>query len=251
MDLAKFLSLLDRSALYFPRVDQLAITDPFEGYYTNANARAADLKYEQVPKQLLDANNIKDEQTFNLVVGGLRMMRQLQSIHREVMYVNSWHVLEHESAAMWTLYLRSQDGIAVRSTYPRLVDSLSDYHEFPIFIGKIRYIDYEREIIPWGQVLFPAMHKRKSFEHEQELRALIWTLVEPKHNFDFNNPKANPFHDVMGLYVDVDLDKLIDQVYVAPTAPKWLVDLLTTLMKKYGFNKDVVVHSSLASLPLV
>jgi hypothetical protein len=34
MDFATFLSLLDRSALFFVRLDKLAEVDPFEGYYT-------------------------------------------------------------------------------------------------------------------------------------------------------------------------------------------------------------------------
>jgi hypothetical protein len=40
MDLAEFLSLLDRSELFFVRVDKLAASIPLRGYYTAVNVLA-------------------------------------------------------------------------------------------------------------------------------------------------------------------------------------------------------------------
>ena len=39
---------------------------------------------------------------------------------RDCTAVNCWHINEHESAAMWDLYLKSNEGIAIQSTYQKL-----------------------------------------------------------------------------------------------------------------------------------
>jgi hypothetical protein len=38
--------------------------------------------------------------------------------------INCWHTNEHESAAMWKLCLKSDEEIAVQSTYEKVRDSL-------------------------------------------------------------------------------------------------------------------------------
>lgn len=88
------------------------------------------------------------------------------------MYANSWHVNEFESAAMWDLYLKSPEGIAVETTFGRLRDSFSVEPTHRVFIGTVNYIDYDTMPLPWDNSLLLALHKRKSFSHEQELRAL-------------------------------------------------------------------------------
>jgi hypothetical protein len=148
---------------------------------------------------------------------------------------------------MWSLYVRSQEGIAVQSTYQRLVTSLAGYDEFEVFVGMMRYIDYQADFIPLGNALAPFMYKRKSFEHERELRALIWT---PQHGKNIiGNPVLNKFRGVSGIYVPINLDQLITRVYVAPTAPNWIVELLTSVVEKYELKKEVV-QSDLASTPV-
>jgi hypothetical protein len=81
---------------------------------------------------------------------------------------------------MWSQYLRTQEGIAIRSYYKRLGESFARYQDFEIYMGMVKYIDYESDTIPWGNMLAPTMYKRKSFEHERELRAVIWTLEHGK-----------------------------------------------------------------------
>lgn len=62
---------------------------------------------------------------------------------------------------MWSQYLRTQEGIAVQSTYERLCQSLAGYEDFQINIGMVNYIDYESDSIPNGNAIYPTMYKRK------------------------------------------------------------------------------------------
>jgi len=111
----------------------------------------------------------------------------------------------------------------------------------------MKYIDYETEAIPVGNLLSPFMYKRKSFEHDREIRCLIWTPQHGKN--DPTNPEDNKYKDIEGIYVPVQLDVLIEKIYLAPTAPEWIHELLESLVGRLGPQKEVV-FSRLASVPV-
>ncbi|HEX73624.1 MAG TPA: DUF2971 domain-containing protein [Dehalococcoidia bacterium] len=225
MDFNKFVSLLDKSALFFSRADKLG--DPFEGSYSKANVRLR----PEVYKDKIPANVLK---TFS----------EFSKLHIRFTAINCWHLNEYESAAMWKLYLKSDDGIALRSTFKGLKDCLKDENE-NIFIGKVKYIDYETEWMPEGNSFYPFLHKRKSFENEQELRAIIQKYRYKKNGeIGWSTP---PFDD--GVYVKVDLSVLIDKIYLAPTSPRWLFELVKSVTKMYKLDRDVL-QSSLDDVPV-
>lgn len=43
----------------------------------------------------------------------------------------------------------------------------------------------------------------------------------------------------IGLLFKVDLNELINCVYVAPSSKPWYRDVIEELLKKYGLNKEV------------
>ena len=244
LDFTKFLSMLENQALYFCRLDVLAETDPYEGLYTNLNARAQELEYEEVPKEVWERGGIKSEEDWENNRLAHQQIRSFIRVQREFTFVNAWCVNDYESAAMWPLYVQGNEGIAVQSTFQRLVDSVAAYKEFEIHIGEVRYLDYNAEVIELGQALLPLIAKRKSFEHEQELRALIWTLQDGKNNF-----QENKYAATRGLTVPVDLGTLIEQIFVSPQAPNWYVELAVAVLARYGLNKPVI-QSDISSNPL-
>ena len=247
MDLTKFLSIIDKQALCFTRLDQFSDVDPFEGYYTKLNLQYDEIKFKDMPEAWKQSTGITSEDIYKTLIDSKRIIREMVKYHREVTFVNSWHIKDYESAAMWKLYLSSNEGIAIQSTYERLKKSLDAYEDFEVNIGKIKYIDYEKEAITSRNTLAPFVYKRKSFEHEDELRALIWTPQHGKN--DMINPQNNKFKDILGFYVPVDLDELIEKIYVAPNAPKWIVELISSIVKKYYVEKEVR-QSDLASGPI-
>lgn len=248
MDLAKFLSLLDSKSLYFARLDTLSLFDPFEGYYTKLNVAVDNLPFEEMTEEWKERTGIKDEEVYNGLMQAQKQSRELVKYHREVTFVNSWHIKEHESAAMWKVYLSNNEGICIQTTYEKLIKSLANYDDYDIHVGKIKYIDYEKEAIPMGNLLSPFLFKRKSFEYEEELRALIWT---PQHGKNSIMPSVggNKYKDTNGIYIPIDVGILIENIYVAPSAPKWIADLINSLTEKYGLNANVV-QSDLSEEPI-
>ena len=42
-----------------------------------------------------------------------------------------------------------------------------------------------------------------------------------------------------GVWKDVNLDRLVDRIFVAPTAPEWLAELVESVVSRYGLDKPV------------
>jgi hypothetical protein len=111
-----------------------------------------------------------------------------------------------------------------------------------IHLGEIQYINYERDWLPEGNLFYPFVHKRKSFEHEREVRAVFNDRFQGAF-YSGSNPKK-------GYLVEVLLDDLIETVYVAPTAPDWFRDLVAAVTAKYGFAHKPIMHSTLGQDPV-
>ena len=207
MDFTKFVSLLDKGALFFARADRLG--DPFEGSYTKATLISSEIR-----------EKASDFRWF------------IEALVKNTT-INSWHLNENESAAMWKLYLVSNEGIAIQSTFNRLKNSILGEQE--VRIGKVRYIDYENDVISDENLFNPFLYKRKSFEHELELRAIVSIFPNKTATIlDIIKPTIEN-----GIYIPVDLETLIETIWLAPTCPTWLKELVTSVTKKYGLNKDI------------
>jgi hypothetical protein len=212
MDFTKFVSLLDSKALYFARSD--LFEDPFEGALSRANVELRPIVYKD--------DNIPPE-TFE------RLSKYRENLRKRT-FINCWHMNERESAAMWKLYARSNEAIAIQSTFNMLHSCLPAN----TYLGTVQYIDYNSDFLPEGNMFSPFVHKRKSFEHEREVRALIQIFS--------TNPSTQagqPVGDV-GRIVPVNLDALIEKVYVAPTSSTWFADLVVSVMHKYVLSKPLV-----------
>lgn len=64
---------------------------------------------------------------------------------QEFSAISCWHMNEHESAGMWDLYLSSKDGIAIKSNYNDLINSINDL-KYRVFDGVVQYIDFRKEM---------------------------------------------------------------------------------------------------------
>ena len=105
-------------------------------------------------------------------------------------------------------------------------------------------MDYGHDVFPDGNFIRAFLYtKRKSFEHEQELRAVIQAI------YPGSDPVAgcDPYAD--GLLVEIDLRMLIQCIYVAPTSETWFKTLIERIAKKYGLDVSIQ-HSDLARDPL-
>lgn len=225
MDFTKFVSLLDSGALFFARADCLG--DPFEGSRTQADLkeRARIFSEKGVPAEWVD-----------------HWGRGLEDL-RQSTFISCWHMNEHESAAMWKLYAQTNEAIAVRSTYAHLRDLLDEPGE-EFRLAPVKYIDFQNDLMTPDSLLSPFFHKRRSFEHEREVRAMVQWIATDSEQY-----RADPTWREGACLVELDLTKLIQSVYVAPSSPAWFRPLIHSVIKRYGYNFDVH-QSSLDDAPL-
>ncbi len=208
MDFTKFVYLLDKKALYFTRSDKF--DDKFEG---------------AIPKPtIISRKALVLGLGTHLAEETLKVMSQGSREVRKWIFINCWHINSIESAAMWEQYGQKNKGIAIRSTFARLRDSLSSPNH-DMQIGMVNYIDHARDIIPDGNVFHALFCKGRSFEHEHELRA---AFLKPSETSDIQP----------GLNIPCNLDILIDEIFVSPEAPNWYKELVNSILQKYGLNRE-------------
>lgn len=230
MSFDKFVEMLERRSLFFCRSDRF--DDKFEGSFPKGNA--TDLK--EIPEKDILSNRIFGTEIIPLgVLNQVRpQLRQVFKEERKNIMINCWHINEYESEAMWKLYSQVNAGIAIQSTYERLKEcfSVTDKH---IFISKVKYLDYETDFIREDFSFEPFICKRKSFEYEKELRAMFdISLYGKDKNYKDNLPEY-------GMNIDIDIDKLIEKVYISPLAAEWFGELVKNIVKRYDIKKEVRV----------
>jgi hypothetical protein len=108
----------------------------------------------------------------------------------------------------------------------------------------VRYVDYEIDWIPESNALAPFLYKRKSFEHEHEVRALI-----PPANIAAALEGKTPVAAQSGKWVTFDIAKTVERVFIAPDAPDWFLHLVQQVTARYEQNAVPVVRSALAQTP--
>jgi hypothetical protein len=231
MDLAKYLAILQRRSLFFPRATLLG--DPFEGSSTTpmVAARQYIMKNRTTDPALAAYKDLPD----SFFTMGEIFKSMVQNY-----LISCWHMNEHESAAMWSQYLQSNEGVCIRSTYRRLRSCLPKF----VYIGEVNYIDYQTEGFAINIAFNFIMHKRKSFEHERELRAVFWDV--------HGSPDAQPYKmkvEPAGLWIEVELPSLIETVHISPTAKPWLATVIQEVTAKYDLHVPVL-QSTLADSPL-
>ncbi len=198
LDLSKFLDLLMSQKLFMSRSDKFE--DQYEGTFSEPT-------FEEIRKLAID--NPK--------------FLEYYKNHREKVVVSSWHINEYESFAMWQIFTQNSEGLAIQSTIGRLQNALLPEKTYKQYIGKVNYIDYKKEYIPFDDLFFPFLFKRKSFQYEGEVRIIS--------DISANNIKIND-----GLKIDVDISQLIEKIYIHPKSENWYKNLVIQLVKELGFN---------------
>lgn len=220
MDFTKFFSMLDSNSLYFSRSDKLG--DPFEGSWPRRNITARKLiPHRDIPAPL--QQKLREAQ---------KLYPETMDTWRRFVALNCWHMNNNESAAMWKLYLKSNEGIAVQSTFQRLKESITSPEI--VYLGVVNYLDYNKDSIDESNIFYPYVHKRKAFEYEKEIRGLVARL--PTRDFNERTIKD-------GIYIEVELNRLVERIYLGPGTPGWIRDLVESVIGLYNYDFELAPSS--------
>ena len=198
LDLSKFVDLLLYQKLFMSRSDKFE--DQYEGTFSEPT-------YEEIKKLAKDNPGFLD----------------YYKTHRKNVVISSWHINEYESFAMWQIFTQKNEGLAIQSTLGKLQKALQVESEFEQYVGEVNYIDYKKEYIPFDHAFFPFLFKRKSFQYEREVRVISDVT---KFNLEIDN----------GLKIDIDIEELIEKIYIHPKSENWYKKLVMDLIARLDFD---------------
>ena len=217
--------MLEHQALFFARADRLG--DPFEGSYSQVNVAMRPTLYKDLfPDGGYEAFD--------------KNVSEFTRAMPRYMMINCWSMASHESAAMWRLYSKEYDGLAIRTNVNSFLKSFVCDED--IYVGKVLYTDYKSAFIPENNFILPFLHKRNNYAYESEIRAM--TIKLP------SNGQPDLSLDVYdsGIYCGVDLSLLIQEVVVTPYAEQWFVNLVKSIANRYSLDIPIRL-SALANPP--
>lgn len=196
LDFAKFTSLLDAKALFFAR--PTLFEDAHECLYPDEFAQSD--------------------------ICGTDMQRFAKIAKETHVYVNCWSMNDYESGLLWAKYVKTNLGVAIKSTVRSLKESLVTESNVPQYIGKVRYFNPKPEEL---KNLFNAIYRKKPIYHdEKELRILLFGFV--------------PSSQATGTYVPISVEKLIEEIYVSPKSGDWFMELVEHIVKDhYHLDKPI------------
>jgi len=102
-------------------------------------------------------------------------------------------MVNQQLCGMYTLALPK----AIKTTIDGLYDSVQPHNN--VYVGKVQYIDYNKDMAS-KNIFETLFYKRKSFEHEHEIRLIVLEDDE------------NPYFEQAGAGLSVDLNRLIDEI---------------------------------------
>jgi hypothetical protein len=206
VDFTKYVASLESSSLFFANAGKL--NDPYEGS--------------------LPIRDQADDES----------KREYRRKVRDYIFVNCWQMAPHESEAMWRLYLTGSEGLAIRSTFRKVTESIADPTH--VYFGTVKYLEYDQDQIDHSlNMMGPYVCKRNAFEHEREVRGLI-------PQFEQFNQKLPPASG--GILINVNLSTLVDSIVVSPTSASWFKKLVSDVTTRFGYNFPIV-DSSLIKPP--
>jgi len=240
MPFAKFISLLTYRALWFSKLNILQ--DAYEGLIpakVKARMHASNQRFKgefNTPEfhRQIDAWPTENE------AGG-----------RELLVVTCWFLGECDSQRMWDEYGVTKEAVAVKSTIGRLAKYIFVPRGRTVSaLGPTTYVDHDihdMSLYEAHQATQRAFLKGNSYSHEQEIRLVTLNVKttscvspsgRPYRPEEVEGAKMNNF-DGAGLYIGVNLDCLIAEVVVCPSAEDWFNKLVSRVVELAGLKIPV------------
>jgi hypothetical protein len=161
-------------------------------------------------------------------------------------FAHCWCAHSTELAPMWKLFspserrnVISKHGIAIRSSFGALRDSLDKEDDRLIRISLMKYLDRHSELSNFDNMLATFFEKDISLIDERELRVLFYDIEA------FQKSAQIPTcQDAQYRRISINPITLVEAVIPSPTAGSTEIDQLRSLLLKFGIENRLE-HSRL------
>jgi hypothetical protein len=203
MSFARFLWLLQKKQLWLARADLLG--DPWE--ITLAGDQLAHV-ISRHPIEPLGGQHVIRETA-------MQRSERIIKLWRRQTFVNCWSASDHESHALWRIYCRSVEGIALQSTLTKLKTSVGN---LPVY-----RVTYQ---VPGSIKQTPSLSdlvakKRPMFAYEQEVRVVLFV-------------ESDDGAETLGQGVAWDPEKIVESVRVHPEADDSFMETVKATVEHYA-----------------
>jgi len=201
LDYFKFEDLIKSQSLYFSRLDRFQ--DKLEGVSPFSCIKAIASDPEKNEEQKREA---------------IRLYKIRMERNRQIGFACCWHINDNLNFDMWDSYGRNvSDSIAIRTSERKLSSSLRK-SGFPFLNEPVQY--FEEPYFNQNAYWFPTMFKREEYQNEQEFRSILFA-----HGISLG-----------GIRIKVNLEDLIDRIYVHPNASKDFFKEIRNFVKASGLQ---------------
>jgi hypothetical protein len=227
MNFNKFKDFIDNKSIFFAKV--ASFHDPLEC--------AVSIKRRQDWLYLLRVNSyqyfyestlcaLSPKEKMDAIEEKIQNEIKINQDFREKVLISCWHANDYESEAMWQLYKgKKHQTVAISINMCNLRNALPQ----PIHLGKVSYEDYER-VYP---TKIRAFKKHISYEHENEIRAIIFPeYINEKSITDITIKKVKN-----GILIKPDENYLQIRVYISPWCDNCFREKVNNLISNSTWNK--------------
>ena len=172
MNFARFVWLLQRKQLWMSRIDLLG--DPWELALAGAQLGHA---IRMNPITLVGESAREDAME--------RAERIIKDWRRRT-FVSCWSASDHESHALWRIYCRSAEGVALQTTMGRLRQSVNG-----LPVHHVTYCEPGSKGQTTPTLTQLATEKRLMFSYEHEVRVVALSACPPLHSADSRPLRAS------------------------------------------------------------
>jgi len=213
MDLSKFISLIEKNALWLARAD--TFRDKREGRFPDDMRKTTEKAFESFGS--FHDSLIKDAGDF-------------QDYLQKNTFISCWHKNFDENMVMWEIYGRDNNALAIQTTVEKIKENVNPTKLRGGFL-LLREVIYEKPEHITGILNFDACFfiKRPHFSFENEVRISFNT-------FSTTNPSKNTPY---GYYLPVYINGLIEKILIHPDSPEWFLDAINSITNKYKIHAPV------------
>ncbi|SEQ34555.1 hypothetical protein SAMN04488038_105297 [Solimonas aquatica] len=200
MSFAKFDWTIQNKCLWLCRADLLG--DPWEMSLSGEQLRLVINRHPITP--IGEAQRESAEERAKRILG----------LWRSRTFVCCWNKSQHESNALWKIYCKNPDGVALQTTHQKL-ESIKDRHS-------LHPVTYP---VPGSSNRTPThtdlvTKKRPMFSYEEEVRIVF-------------HDESNEAGTANGVRLEFDLD-LIESIRVHPEAGEAFFEVVTNIVQTYA-----------------
>ena len=237
MNYERFKSFLETKSIFFPKVT--TFSDPLEcsvsikeqmNWLNSIRATAYQFSDN-------DLDSFPEEEKMAIIANRIQEEISNNKEFRNNVLISCWHANDYESEAMWQLYKgKYHHTVAISINMCNLRNALPK----PIHVGAVSYVDFE-QVYP---TKIRAFKKHISYEHEKEIRAVIFPEhINIKAIKDITIDKNDS-----GLFIKPDEKFLQIKIFLSPWCSNRFRKKVKDLINESDWNRSNETNPSIVEI---